>query len=105
MKGDKLPPYMISRAGGGRWQSRKDADGSRGKGDAVNAMKALSMPMEDKYHDDLETIRSFLSDEQGIKFSKAMAMKKVLHECAARIRETGEIWPAGTAGSAGGEGA
>ena len=55
-------------------------------------MKALYVPMEDRYHQDLEEIRQFFRNEQGVEFSKTMATKKLLHECASRIRETGSLW-------------
>lgn len=63
-----------------------------GRKQVIPVVKALNIPMEDQYHDDLETVRAFFSEEQGVRFNKSMAMKKLLHECAIRIRDTGRIW-------------
>lgn len=53
--------------------------------------------MEDQYHDDLDVVQAFFSSQQGVRFSKSQALKKLLHECAGRIREDGAIWPVSNA--------
>lgn len=52
----------------------------------------MNIPMEDQYHDDLDVIQEFFSGQQGVKFSKSQALKKLLHECAGRIRDGGSLW-------------
>lgn len=52
----------------------------------------MNVPMEDQYHEDLDVIQEFFSDQQGVRFSKSQALKKLLHECAGRIRDGGPIW-------------
>lgn len=62
---------------------------------AVLIVKSLNIPMEDQYHEDLDVIQEFLSGQQGVKFSKSQALKKLLHECAGRIRDGGSPWSEG----------
>lgn len=55
-------------------------------------MKAINMKLEDMYHEDLEVVREHYSQLGGVKLSKSQALKRLLHESANVINNTGKLW-------------
>lgn len=50
------------------------------------------MKLEEEYHDDLELIREYYSQSGGVKLTKVQALKRLLHESANVITNTGSLW-------------
>lgn len=44
------------------------------------------------YHEDLEVVREHYSQLGGVKLTKVQALKRLLHETANVINNTGKLW-------------